>query len=73
MAIGKGVRVKINANIGTSPHDVNLEKEQAKLTAALEYGADAVMDLSTGGDLDAIRRRCWPTARPPSAPCPSTS
>ena len=56
VAIGKGVRVKINANIGTSPHDVNLEKEQAKLNAALEYGAHAVMDLSTGGDLDAIRR-----------------
>jgi len=55
VAIGTGVRVKINANIGTSPHDINLEKEQAKLAAALEYGADAVMDLSTGGDLDAIR------------------
>ena len=54
-AIGKGVRVKINANIGTSPHDVSLEKEQAKLAAALEYGADAVMDLSTGGNLDEIR------------------
>jgi phosphomethylpyrimidine synthase len=54
-AIGAGVRVKINANIGTSPHDVNLEKEQAKLAAALEYGADAVMDLSTGGNLDEIR------------------
>jgi phosphomethylpyrimidine synthase len=55
MAIGAGVRVKINANIGTSPHDISLEKEQDKLAAALEYGADAVMDLSTGGDLDGIR------------------
>jgi phosphomethylpyrimidine synthase len=55
IAIGAGVRVKINANIGTSPHDTSLEKEQAKLAAALEYGADAVMDLSTGGDLDEIR------------------
>jgi phosphomethylpyrimidine synthase len=55
VAIGAGVRVKINANIGTSPHDVSLEKEQAKLAAALEYGADAVMDLSTGGNLDEIR------------------
>jgi phosphomethylpyrimidine synthase len=55
VAIGQGVRVKINANLGTSPHDVSLEKEQAKLAAALEYGADAVMDLSTGGDLDQIR------------------
>jgi len=55
VAIGTGVRVKINANIGTSPHDVNLEKEQAKLAAALRYGADAVMDLSTGGPLDELR------------------
>jgi phosphomethylpyrimidine synthase len=55
IAIGDGVRVKINANIGTSPHDVSLTKEQAKLAAALEYGADAVMDLSTGGNLDDIR------------------
>ena len=55
VAIGDGVRVKINANIGTSPHDVSLDKELAKLAAALKYGADAVMDLSTGGDLDDIR------------------
>ena len=47
--------MKINANIGTSPHDVSLEKEQAKLAAALKYGADAVMDLSTGGPLDELR------------------
>ncbi len=55
-AIGRGVRVKINANIGTSPHDVNLEKEQAKLAAALRYGADAIMDLSTGGPLNELRQ-----------------
>ena len=55
IAIGRGVRVKINANIGTSPHDVSLEKELSKLEAALSYGADAVMDLSTGGNLDEIR------------------
>jgi phosphomethylpyrimidine synthase len=55
LAIGRGVRVKINANIGTSPHDVNLEKEEAKLAAALRYGADAVMDLSTGGPLNDLR------------------
>ncbi|MFZ5452506.1 MAG: phosphomethylpyrimidine synthase ThiC [Thermodesulfobacteriota bacterium] len=64
-AIGRGVRVKINANIGTSPHDVNLEKERAKLAAALRYGADAVMDLSTGGPLDELR-----TALLDSCPAP---
>ncbi len=55
IAIGAGVRVKINANIGTSPHDIDLDKERAKLAAALRYGAHTVMDLSTGGDLNAIR------------------
>ena len=55
IAIGEGVRVKINANIGTSPHDISLEKELSKQAAALEYGADAIMDLSTGGPLDLIR------------------
>ncbi len=55
VAIGQGVRVKVNANIGTSPHDISLEKERAKLAAALKYGADTVMDLSTGGDLDNLR------------------
>ncbi len=55
IAIGRGIQVKINANIGTSPHDVCLDKELAKLEAALKYGADAVMDLSTGGNLDEIR------------------
>jgi phosphomethylpyrimidine synthase len=55
LAIGTGVRVKINANIGTSPHDASLEKERAKLAAALKYGADAVMDLSTGGPLNELR------------------
>jgi phosphomethylpyrimidine synthase len=55
IAIGKGVRVKVNANIGTSPHDITLEKELAKQAAALECGADTIMDLSTGGPLDLIR------------------
>ncbi len=55
IAIGKGVRVKVNANIGTSPHAVSLEKELAKQAAALEHGADTIMDLSTGGPLDLIR------------------
>jgi len=57
IAVGSGLRVKVNANIGTSGdlHDEGLELR--KLEAALEAGADAVMDLSTGGDLRSIRRR----------------
>ncbi len=55
-AIGKGLRVKVNVNIGTSGdmHHVGLELE--KLKVAEKYGADTVMDLSTGGDVDEIRR-----------------
>jgi ribosome-associated translation inhibitor RaiA len=49
--IGMGLRTKVNANIGTSPSHFNLEEELAKLKAAIDAGTDAVMDLSTGGDL----------------------
>ena len=54
--IGKGLRTKINANIGTSSHYPDPQAELAKLRVALAAGADTVMDLSTGGDLDLCRR-----------------
>jgi len=56
LAIGKGLRTKVNANIGTSQDmlDINLEIE--KLKTAVDAGADAVMDLSTGGPVDEIRK-----------------
>jgi phosphomethylpyrimidine synthase len=53
--IGRGTRIKVNANIGTSEAYPQRENEKAKLAAALNAGADAVMDLSTGGDLKGIR------------------
>ncbi|MFW6133837.1 MAG: phosphomethylpyrimidine synthase ThiC [Planctomycetota bacterium] len=53
--IGRAVSTKINANIGASPVSSCGREEQIKLDWAVRYGADAVMDLSTGGDLDAIR------------------
>lgn len=56
-AIGEGLSVKINVNLGTSRDIVDLDAELAKLDVAVRYGADAVMDLSTGGDIDAIRAR----------------
>jgi phosphomethylpyrimidine synthase len=56
-AIGRCVSTKINANIGLSAVRSSLEDEIEKMRIALESGADAVMDLSTGGDLDAIRER----------------
>jgi phosphomethylpyrimidine synthase len=55
MGIGIGVSCKINANIGNSATTSSLEGELEKLHAAVHYGADTVMDLSTGGNLDEIR------------------
>src|SRR5207245_7652262 len=55
MAIGKAARVKINANIGSSAVAADLQAELDKLHNAVHYGADTVMDLSTGGAIDAIR------------------
>lgn len=57
MAVGRGLRVKVNANIGTSGDLSDETLELRKLETAIHAGADAVMDLSTGGDLRAIRRR----------------
>lgn len=54
--IGKGLRTKVNANLGTSSAFPEPADELAKLRAALEAGADTIMDLSTAGDLDATRR-----------------
>ncbi|MCU0859376.1 MAG: phosphomethylpyrimidine synthase ThiC [Thermoplasmata archaeon] len=55
--IGEGLRVKINANIGTSKDHADVDEELEKLRVAIRYGADAVMDLSTGGDTKAVRRK----------------
>jgi phosphomethylpyrimidine synthase len=54
--IGKDLRVKINANIGTSPYHMDLKEELEKLDTAITFGADSVMDLSLGGILNEVRR-----------------
>ena len=54
--IGKGLRTKVNANIGTSSDFCDLNTELRKLQTAIGFGADTVMDLSTGGDISGIRR-----------------
>ena len=56
VGIGRGLRTKVNANIGASGLRNLEEEELKKLEVAVQYGADSVMDLSTGGDLDEIRR-----------------
>jgi len=53
--IGQGLRTKVNANIGTSSDFGTIDTELEKLKIAIESGADAVMDLSTGGDISEIR------------------
>jgi phosphomethylpyrimidine synthase len=55
LAIGEGLRTKVNANIGTSGPCTGLEGELRKLDAAVAAGTDSVMDLSTGADFDEIR------------------
>ncbi len=56
-AIGEGMSTKVNVNVGTSKDYVNIAEEVAKVKIAVKYGADAVMDLSTGGDIDEVRRQ----------------
>jgi phosphomethylpyrimidine synthase len=55
MAIGIGSRCKINANIGNSAVTSNVDEELEKLRYSVKFGADTVMDLSTGGDIPGIR------------------
>lgn len=57
VGVGENLSVKVNANIGTSPDLRDEDFELRKLEAALEAGADTVMDLSTGGDLRSVRRK----------------
>ncbi len=54
--VGEGLATKVNANIGTSSDFGDAATELEKLRVAVDAGADTVMDLSTGGDIPAIRR-----------------
>jgi phosphomethylpyrimidine synthase len=62
LAIGEGCRVKVNANIGTSEDVNSLEEEIEKAKVAVQYGADAIMDLSTGRDLELTRNKIMEAA-----------
>ncbi|HUU97300.1 MAG TPA: phosphomethylpyrimidine synthase ThiC, partial [Phycisphaerae bacterium] len=57
IGIGRAITTKINANIGASPVTSSTQQEVEKLRWAQLYGADTLMDLSTGGDLDECRQR----------------
>jgi phosphomethylpyrimidine synthase len=55
LAVGAGLRTKVNANLGTSKDDTSIDTELEKARVAVAAGADALMDLSTGGPIDEIR------------------
>jgi phosphomethylpyrimidine synthase len=57
MGVGRRLRTKVNVNLGTSKDFQNVDEELRKVDVSLEYGADTIMDLSTGGDLKKIRAR----------------
>lgn len=57
VALGKGLRTKINANIGSSPDLSDISIELEKLRIAIKHGADTMMDLSIGGDIISFRKR----------------
>jgi len=70
MAIGLKARVKINANIGNSPTSSSLQEEVEKLTVSERWGADTVMDLSTGKRIDETREAILAAATVPIGTVP---
>lgn len=68
--IGQGLSVKVNVNLGTSYDYINLEEEIKKVEISHQYGADTVMDLSTGGDLENIMRTLISKAKVPLGTVP---
>ena len=68
--IGKGLRTKVNANIGTSSDFCDLTTELRKLQTAIDFGADTMMDLSTGGDISAIRKAIMSASTAPVGTVP---
>jgi phosphomethylpyrimidine synthase len=70
LGIGTACSIKINANIGNSAVTSNIEQELEKLHNAVHYGADTAMDLSTGGDIDAIREAILQAATVPIGTVP---
>src|SRR5690606_22004224 len=70
MCIGRAAKTKVNANMGASPVSSGTADEVEKLRWAERWGADTVMDLSTGGDLDAWRTAIIQNARVPIGTVP---
>ncbi|MDA8220185.1 B12 lower ligand biosynthesis ThiC-like protein BzaB [Desulfosporosinus sp.] len=71
IAIGEGLRTKVNANIGTSPDCVDFSDELHKIKVAVAAGADSIMELSIGGDVDAFHRQVLDTFTLPVGSVPT--
>jgi phosphomethylpyrimidine synthase len=70
VGIGNGLRTKVNVNIGTSPFKIDPEEEVKKAILAEKYGADTITDLSTGGDITAIRKEIFKSTTAPITTVP---
>jgi phosphomethylpyrimidine synthase len=70
VAVGRGLRTKINANIGTSNAYPSVEEEVNKCRIAIDSGADTVMDLSVGGDITSVRKAILEVAGVPVGTVP---
>jgi phosphomethylpyrimidine synthase len=70
LGIGKGLRTKVNVNIGTSPSRIDPDAEVEKAVLAEKYGADTLTDLSMGGDIREIRRRVFRATKIPITTVP---
>jgi phosphomethylpyrimidine synthase len=68
--IGEGLLIKVNANIGTSSDRISIEEELAKLDTATKAGADTIMDLSTGGDINQCRKEILKKSKIPVGTVP---
>jgi phosphomethylpyrimidine synthase len=70
IGVGRGLTIKVNANIGTSRDCADLDAEISKLSAAIDAKADAVMDLSTGGNITKIRQTILQASKLPVGTVP---
>jgi phosphomethylpyrimidine synthase len=70
IGIGTGLRTKVNASIGSSKDYPDPNREKEKLETALDAGADSIMDLSTGGDVDLVRKNTLEIADVPVGTVP---
>ena len=70
VGVGKGLKTKINVNLGTSPDRIDYDLELEKVRFSMEFGADTVMDLSTGGEVRDLRMRVLKESKIPVGTVP---